>query len=873
MQPDYLKRLIAKKAMEKGVWDDPEVRARIAEEFKQFDIKGEWSQIAEALSEGLVRENPNGVMCYWLLGICEQRPESPLIYDRSNEFPDIDTDLPPDARDVVKAFAKEKFGADRVVSIATYGTLGIRSVLHDVARVMCWPRDEIDAITKDMDEPQLIQMSQDFDGEELWEHAKQAFPGLAEFCRPPDRAKDGEGYDRQVMRNIIGQRCSGLIGRVRSMGKHAGGIIIANHNISELVPLVAARNGETMSAWTNGLASKDLENFGYVKFDFLGLNNLDYIDKCLAALEADGLIERPFLDNGSGMDWSDVSYLNDPACMEAAKQGRLLAVFQFDSLGIRGLCKELGVDTFDLLAATTAAYRPGPLASGMTDRLIKRKNGIGEEAGWEQNMHPILYEELKATYGVPIYQEQVMRLFHRVGNISLPECEKLRKAIGKKDKKTFGAYRDRFIAEGQKTLGYTAEQMEGMWDEIEKNAGYLFNKSHAVAYTYVSARCLFLKTHYPAHYYAAACSCLKPGDVRIKQYFHAARQESGGGFPIQLLPVDVNQSGIDFKVLLEAPDGFPEEAGGRLVRFPLSKVLGVGSAASKIVELQPYKDLNDFFLRFGTDKRVVEPLIKLGALSSLSNMNRRTTLDYFEKYRQVKSNVGVKMLKEALKEAGYSPRYRNDPVMDDYKDKFGKKQVPLIEFCEWADSSKPLAEKVATDKVRELITAEINSRFDAIEVDELSEFSDPEIAQFELEYLKLYFTHPIEQFDRGECPLLVADADETLAAEGIITDVREKLTKRGNPFYRITVEDDTGGVEFTVWDNQYQTYRMALQAGKAVRVFFEPKHERFGFNLRKGQESVQLLEAKITEKMKMDHRAAAEAEFEARLKQLQDAGG
>lgn len=869
MEAEFLKRLAVKRAMEKSVWQDMDVRRRIAEEFKQFDIKGEWPMVSELVENGVVCKNPNNVMLYWILGVCEDRPEQPLIYDRSNEFPDIDTDFPPDARDVVKQFARETYGEERVMSIATYGTLGVRSVMHDVCRADGWSREEAEAVTKDMDEAQLIQMTQDFHGLELWEHAKQAFPALAEFCRPPDEARDGDEYATQSVRHKIGLKCGRLLGRIRSMGKHPGGIIIADHDIKEIVPLIKSRDGEVMSSWANGLASKELESFGYVKYDFLGLNNLDYIGKCLDSLSKDGLIERPFFDNGSGWEWSDTSYLNDEPSLRAAAEGKLQAVFQFDSSGIRGLCRELSIDSFDLLAATTAAYRPGPLASGMTDRLIKRKAGFAEEAGWEDRMHPILFEELKETYGVPIYQEQIMRMFHRVGNISLPECEKLRKAIGKKDRKTFASYRDKFIREGKRTLGYDSGQMEQMWDEIEKNAGYLFNKSHAVAYTYISMRCLYLKTHYPAHYFAAACSCLKPGDERIKQYSHAARQDGGEGYPIQLLPPDVNESGIDFKVMMTPSVGLPPESAGRTIRFPLSKVLGVGAVADVIVNEQPFTSLNDFFQRVGTQKGAVESLIKLGALGSISGgLNRKQTFNYFHAYRDVKDSnkIGVTVLNAALKNQGYVARYRNDPIVEDFKKHFGgTKQVKVPEFKEWMDASEVVKEKCDLSRLYEDVIGTIQAKFDGISVPEEHDYGTEEIAAFEQEYLKLYFNHPIENFDRGELPLLVCMADDNLSIEGIVTAVKEKMTKKGNPFYRVTVEDDTGSMEFTVWDNQYQMYHYALRVGNGVRAMFDAKNERFGFNLRKGSDSVQMLERIVTEEMARNMRMAAEENFEAEL--------
>lgn len=368
---------------------------------------------------------------------------------KMGEFPDVDVDYLPIVRDYLKnVWAPKEFGENRVCNIGNYGTFGIKSTLIDMARVHGLDRAEILKITTSIG-------LKDDDGQVLtFDKALEMYPELKDYCeRYPEVAKATQK----------------LLYRNRSMGKHAGGLIVCNDRIDNFVPLVRGTDGNPVSAWVEGLHGQDLGPVGLIKFDLLVVSGL-YQIACTVKLvkERHGLAKISATEDG--WDWSDTSYLNDPLSLQMANKGDLKCIFQYDSEGIRNLVRKSGIDSFDDLVAIVSLYRPGPLQMKMDETFCKRKKG--EE---KYELHPILEPITGTTYGVLVYQEQIMMILNAVGKIPLRDCYQVIKAISKKKLGTFTKYKDQFILTGQTLLGKTENEMQDYWSQIEAFSGYGFN--------------------------------------------------------------------------------------------------------------------------------------------------------------------------------------------------------------------------------------------------------------------------------------------------------------------------------------------------------------------------------------------------------------
>ena len=523
-----------------------------------FDKKQKWSK------------NENNLLVAFLLGLVEEFNSDELPVYEHGEFPDIDVDYLPMVRDYLKKeWAPKEFGENNICSIGNYTTFGLKSALIDMARVHGESRDEILALTTQMG-------LKDDDGKTLtWDKALEINEGLAKYCEDhPDVAK----------------AANTLVNRRRGMGMHAGGLIVSSSPINNLVPLCKGKNGEHVSAWTEGLHDQDLQPVGLIKFDLLVITDILRVAKIVNLIKQRYDVESINALEGQS-DWTDISYLNDSKALSVANVGDTKGVFQFDSDGIRRLLRTGGVTSFDDLVAYSALYRPGPLGMGMDRRFCERKKG-----NEEYFLHPLMQPILSPTYGVMAYQEQVMKILNVVGDIPLKDCEVCRKAISKKKLKVIMPYKEKFLERGQVNLGVTLESVEEIWNQIEAFAEYGFNKSHSCAYAYISSRLLWLKAHYPMEFYCTTLS-LEKGVDKVKGYMNDAKSHD-----VIVQPIDINRSKVDFNIQDDE------------IYYGLSKVKGVGQEVSeKIVENAPYEGFVDFMNRFGTDARVVQPLIALGA--------------------------------------------------------------------------------------------------------------------------------------------------------------------------------------------------------------------------------------------------------------------
>lgn len=395
--------------------------------------------------------NENNLLVCKILGICDEVDLDGDPSTKMGEFPDVDVDYLKVVRDYLKnEWAPKTFGTEKVCNIGNYGTFGLKSTLIDMARVHGLDRGEILNITTNL-------KMKDDEGELLtYDSALRLYPQLKEYCE-----KHPE----------IATATQKLLHRNRSMGKHAGGLILCNQRIDNFVPLVRGSEGETVSSWVEGLHGQDLGPVGLIKFDLLVVNSLWQICLTVRLVKSRNNIQN-ICAAPNQWDWSDDSYLNDPKSMEMANRGDLRCVFQYDSDGIRKLVRKGGVESFDDLVAYVSLYRPSTLEMGMDETYCLRKRGkqIFE-------IPEILQDVVGKTYGVLVYQEQIMQILSIVGKIALRDCYQVIKAISKKKVDGFKKYKDKFIENGQQTLGRTPKEMEEYWELIESFAGYGFNKS------------------------------------------------------------------------------------------------------------------------------------------------------------------------------------------------------------------------------------------------------------------------------------------------------------------------------------------------------------------------------------------------------------
>lgn len=555
---------------DKGLDKDPRYLKKIRWEIDEIKAKNKSNYFLDLLKRKVrYSDNENNLLVCWLLKIAPNYDVEKDPKCEYGDYPDIDVDFIPVVREYLKnTWAPSTFGEEYVCNIGNYTTFGIKSALIDMARVHGESRDEILSLTKNLD-------SKDDEGKAMtWDAAMKLCPELKKYC---DRYPN------------IAESAKKLLNRNRGMGVHAGGLIISNSPLPELVPLVKRKENPQASAWVEGLHGQDLQPVGLVKFDLLVISNLLQIAKCCELVKSrHGLSGICALEGQA--DWSDVgAWRNDPYALQMANAGDLKGIFQFDSETVRGMCQAGGVDRFEDLVAYTSLNRPGPLNMKMQERYIERKKGREE-----YHLHPILESILGDTYGVMIYQEQVMKILNVVGEIPLKDCELVRKAISKKKIDSFIKYKEMFVLNGQKNLNVSQKEVEELWRAIEAFSEYGFNKSHAVAYSYVSAYLLYLKSHYPHEFYTSILSCENLSD-KIKEYKMEAKLHD-----VNVNPVDINRSKVSFDLQ------------GEDIYFGLSNVKGIGEApAKRIVDLQPFGGFEDFLERFGTEANVLKPLIGL----------------------------------------------------------------------------------------------------------------------------------------------------------------------------------------------------------------------------------------------------------------------
>src|SRR5579883_782303 len=520
------------------------------------------------------RGSAAGSLVSYSLGITDIDPlQNELLFERflnpeRISMPDIDIDFCMNRRGEVIQYVTQKYGRENVAQIITFGTMAAKAAIKDVGRVLEMPFADVERLTKMV--PNVLNIS--------LEDAMKQEPGFDTAAKADPRVAD-------VLQ--VARRLEGL---ARNCSVHAAGVVISPQPLKELVPLYKTNRDEIVTQFD----MSGLEKLQLLKMDFLGLTTLTLIEDALR------LIEKR---HGVKLDPQELR-LDDKETYEIFGKGYTSGVFQFESPGMRDILRRYQPSRIEDLTALNALYRPGPIQGGMIDDFIERKWGRRAV----QYDLPELKELLEETYGVIVYQEQVMQISNRIAGYSLGDADLLRRAMGKKKPEEMARQRDRFI-QGALERGFPQKKVEKIFDLMEQFAGYGFNKSHSAAYAYLAYVTAYLKAHYPVDFLAALLTSETGNTAKVVKYITECRDMG-----IQILPPDVNASEWSF-----TPDG--EKA----IRFGLGAVKNVGQGAVEAIararaEGGPFRSLDEFCERVdvgAVNRRMIESLIKAGAMDSL----------------------------------------------------------------------------------------------------------------------------------------------------------------------------------------------------------------------------------------------------------------
>ncbi len=543
-----------------------------------------------AIPVGPGRGSGAGSLVAWSLGITDLDPiPYDLLFERflnpdRVSMPDFDIDFCMDRRDEVIDYVAQQYGRDHVSQIITFGTMAAKAVIRDAGRVLGHPYGFVDGVAKLIPNVLGIQLADALgETEKAGKNANMVSSELIQRVRTEDEV-------RELLE--LGRKLEDL---ARNAGKHAGGVVIAPSPLTDFAPLYCEPGGTGV---VTQFDKNDVETVGLVKFDFLGLRTLTILDWAVKAIN-----QRRLLAGDKPLDLSTLPR-DDPATYALFAHGDTGAVFQFESRGMRELVRRAQPDRFEDLIALAALFRPGPLGSGMDRDWVDRKHGQAEVT----YPHPLLEPVLAPTYGVIVYQEQVMQIAQVLAGYSLGSADLLRRAMGKKNKAEMAKQRTLF-QQGAEQRGVDTVVASSIFDLMEKFAEYGFNKSHSAAYALIAYQTAWLKVHYPAEFMAATLSADMEKSDRIMVLLAETRS-----LQLEILPPDINASNYMF-----------EAVEGQAVRYGLGAIKGVGRSVCEAISTarkaaDRFVDFTDFCCRIKPgklNKRVLEALIQSGAMDSL----------------------------------------------------------------------------------------------------------------------------------------------------------------------------------------------------------------------------------------------------------------
>jgi DNA polymerase-3 subunit alpha len=685
-----------------------------------------------------------GSLVAWVLGITDLDPlEHVLLFERflnpeRVSMPDFDIDFCMEGRDRVIDYVAERYGRERVAQIITFGTMAAKAVIRDTGRVLGQPYGFVDRIAK------LIPFEIGITLEKALEQSEE----LATMYR-----------DNEEVTAIL-DLAKSLEGLARNAGKHAGGVVIAPGQLTDFTPLYCEDGG---TSTITQLDKDDVEAVGLVKFDFLGLKTLTIIDWAVRIINSS--------NSDAGLDITRIP-MDDAETFRLLRSTQTAAVFQLESTGMRDLIKRMRPDQFDDLVALVALFRPGPLQSGMVDDFITRKHAVNKSE--IDYLHPELQPVLEETYGVILYQEQVMQIAQTLAGYTLGAADLLRRAMGKKNAVEMAKQREIFTG-GATQRGVAERTATRIFDLMEKFAGYGFNKSHSAAYAVLAYQTAFLKAHYPAAFMAAVMSADLDNTDRLVTLKNDCRQQK-----LQLDRPSINRSAYPFSVSDE-----------HTILYGLGAIKGVGRAAveSLIAERESngaYSSLVEFCRRVDHDKlnrRALEAMVKSGAMDDFGQSRRSL----------------MHQVPEALQSAGQHAK----AAAAGQNDMFGlegpvavepdKSQVDLVEW----------PERVLLNNEKEALGLYLMGHpFDAVRADAMY-FVDGKLSDL--------ISEPAPQSTAGKRDFAQPRREVTVA--GLIVDLR----KRGNRV-SVVLDDDSARIEVSLFNEAFQDFRHLLVKDEIVVV-------------------------------------------------------
>jgi DNA polymerase-3 subunit alpha len=720
------------------------------------------------------RGSAAGSVVAYCIGITNIDPiKYNLLFERflnpdRKSMPDIDTDFDDEGRQKVIDYVVEKYGKHQVAQIITYGTMAAKMSIKDVARVMDLPLPESNALTKMVPERPGTDLGRILTAPLTAKEAKGGEKSLEEK----------EGYGGEELENVkrlreiyrgsdvraqVLKEAERLEGSVRNTGIHAAGIIIAPKDLTELIPVATAKDSDL---WVTQIEGSVIEEAGVLKMDFLGLKTLSILKTALELIKQ---------NHGIDIDL-DALPLDDQETFQLYQRGETNGTFQFESSGMQKYLRELKPDKFNDLIAMNALYRPGPMA--YIPNYVARKHGR-EEIVYDI---PEMKEYLEDTYGITVYQEQVMLLSQSLAGFSKGEADVLRKAMGKKDRKTLDKMKGRFI-EGATEKGYLKDILEKVWTDWEAFAQYAFNKSHSTCYALVAYQTAYLKAHYPGEYMAAVLN--HAGSIEKITFFMEECKRMG----LKVLGPDINES----------LKGFAVNDNGE-IRFGLGGLKGVGEAAIESVIHERsrnghYTNIFDFIKRVNqrtVNKKSMESLAYSGAFDCFKDIHRA---QYFYVPNGDTANGIERIIRFGNVFQTNKQQSSNSLFGDSVMPEIATPRLPSCE--EWT-----LTEKLDHEK-------EITGMF----------MSGHPLDHFKFE-LKYYGIIPLNEFNdiKESATLISANASRNFRIAGLVIDAQHRVTRTGRNFGALTIEDFNGKTELMLWSDDYVRFQNYLEKGKNLLI-------------------------------------------------------
>lgn len=733
------------------------------------------------------RGSAAGSVVAYCIGITNIDPiKYNLLFERflnpdRKSMPDIDTDFDDVGRQKVIDYVVAKYGKNQVAQIITFGTMAAKMSIKDVARVMDLPLPESNALAKLVPERPGVELRR------LLQAPLSPKDGDKSLIEKEGLGADDlenvkklrEIYKSKTMEATVLHEAERLEGSVRNTGIHAAGIIIAPKDLTELIPVATAKDS---ALWVTQIEGSTIEDAGVLKMDFLGLKTLTIVKDALDLIKENHGIEIDL----------DSLPLDDEKTFHLYQRGDTIGTFQFESPGMQKYLRELRPDSFNDLIAMNALYRPGPMA--YIPNYIDRKHGR-ESITYDL---PEMEEILKDTYGITVYQEQVMLLSQKLAGFTKGQADVLRKAMGKKDRKTLDKMKDSFIAGATENL-YPKERLEKIWTDWEAFAQYAFNKAHSTCYAYVAYQTAYLKAHYPAEYMAAVLN--HAGSIEKITFFMEECKRMG----IKVLGPDINES----------LKGFAVNKAGE-IRFGLGGLKGVGEAAvESIIEERknngPFKSIFNFIKRVNqrtVNRKTLESVAYAGGFDCFPEHHRA-------QYFYVPPEESINGLERIIR-YGQVIQTQNATASNTlFGDLPITMEIPpprLPECVPW-----PLIVQLTHEK-------EITGMF-------LS--GHPlDHHKFEMKHYGITAIADLNEFK--EIVSKQANPNRQFRLIGLVTDAQHKISRQGNKFGNFIIEDYSGKTDIVLWSDDYVRFSPFLQQGSTVFLtgFFKQRFNRPEFEFK-----------------------------------------